>query len=416
MDLELVTVGTELLLGFTIDTNAAEIGRAVSAVGARVVRRASVGDDVQAIREAVADGLRRTGFVVVTGGLGPTTDDVTKRAVAELFDAPLEVHEEYLRELKDRFARYGRAPMPPSNRSQAEVPRGATVLHNPRGTAPGLLLEGELGAVMLLPGVPLEMRLMVEAHLVPLLERLAGSDPSARRVTRSRTLRTTGITESGLASGIAQVEQKLEDVSLAFLPGWDGVDLRLTAWNLPEERADVVLDRAEAALRPILGEHHYGVDETDLAGVVIDRLRERDLTLAVAESCTGGIVGARLTAMPGASDVFRGAVAAYANEIKIHLLGVPAGLIEAEGAVSEAVARAMAHGVSQACGSSAAVAVTGIAGPAGGTVEKPVGTVWLAATVGALARSRRVHFPGDREEVRHRAAQAALDLLRRLLS
>jgi len=416
MDLELVTVGTELLLGFTIDTNAAEIGRAVSAVGGRVVRRASVGDDMQPIRDAVGDGLRRTGFVVVTGGLGPTSDDVTKRAVAQLFDAPLEVHEEYLRELEDRFARYRRGPMPPSNRSQAEVPRGATVLPNPRGTAPGLLLEAGVGTVLLLPGVPHEMRLMVETHLVPLLKRLAGSVPSARRVTRSRTLRTTGITESGLASAIGHLGQMPEDVSLAFLPGWDGVDLRLTAWSLPEEQAEAALDRAEAALRPVLAEHYYGAGETDLAAVVISRLRKQGLTLAVAESCTGGMVGARLTAVPGASEVFRGAVVAYANEVKIHTLGVAAALVDAEGAVSDAVARAMARGVARAFSSGAAIAVTGIAGPTGGTAEKPVGTVWVAATVGDHARSRHVRFPGGREEVRHRAAQAALDSMRGLLS
>ncbi len=415
MDLELVTIGTELLLGFTIDSNAADIARAVSGAGGRVVRRASVGDDGAAIRDAVGDALKRTGFVVVTGGLGPTGDDITKHAVAELFGAPLVLDESYLRELEERFAKYGRGPLPPSSRSQAEMPCGAVVLPNRRGTAPGLAFENSDGTVVLLPGVPLEMRMMVEEHLVPMIRDRAAAGSRSPPVTRSLTLRTTGITESGLVSLLEGVEEALEDVSLAYLPGVGGVDLRLTAWSVPEDNAATLLERAAGLLRPRLGRYCYGIENTDLAAVLLDQLRALGLTVAVAESCTGGLVGARLTAIPGSSDVFVGGFTTYSNKVKTTALGVPETLIADHGAVSEAVGLEMVRGAMRQLGTGAGIAVTGIAGPAGGTAEKPVGTVWIAAA--ARDRKRAVHqrFPGGREEVRQRSAQAALDLLRLLL-
>jgi nicotinamide-nucleotide amidase len=416
MDLEIVTVGTELLLGFTIDSNSADISRAVSRVGGRVVRRVSVPDDERQIRDAVAGALRRSRFVVVTGGLGPTRDDVTKRAVAGLFAAPLELDEAYLLELEARFASYGRGPMPPSNRSQAEVPRGATVLRNPRGTAPGLLLEGRLGTAVLLPGVPQEMRRMLAQHLVPLVRDRASHDGGGPAVVHSRMLRTTGVTESGLASALEPVLDELGPVSVAYLPGFDGVDLRLTAWRLTAAHAAEALDAAAARLLPLLGRWCYGTEEDDLAAVVLDALRSRGLTLAVAESCTGGLVGARLTAIPGASDVFVGGVIAYADTLKTGLLSVAHELLAAHGAVSEQVASAMAGGAMDRFATNAAVAVTGVAGPSGGSDEKPVGTVWLAARVGEKEHAICRRFPGQRSEVRHRAAQSALDLLRLLLN
>ena len=416
MDLEIVTVGTELLLGFTIDSNTADISRAVSRVGGRVVRRVSVPDDERQIRDAVAGALRRSRFVVVTGGLGPTRDDVTKRAVAALFGAPLELDEAYLRELETRFASFRRGPMPPSNRSQAEVPRGATVLRNPRGTAPGLLLEGGLGTAVLLPGVPQEMRRMLEQDLVPLVKDRASHEGGGLAVVHSRLLRTTGVTESGLASALEHLLDDLGPVSLAYLPGLDGVDLRLTAWRLTVTEASAALDRAAARLMPTLDRWCYGTDDDDLAAVVLDALRAQRLRLAVAESCTGGLVGARLTAIPGASDVFVGGVIAYADELKTELLSVSPGLLEAHGAVSEDVAAAMARGATDRFGADAALAVTGVAGPAGGSDEKPVGTVWLAARVGEREHVVCRRFPGQRREVQHRSAQSALDLVRLMVN
>jgi len=408
MKLEVVTIGTELVLGLTPDTNAADLGRALAAAGAEIVRHVSVPDRPAAIRAAIADALERTGFVIATGGLGPTRDDMTKVEVAALFGKTLQVDQSVLRSLEARFRRLGR-PMPAINRTQAEVPEGATVLPNPRGTAPGLWLEDDRGRVaILLPGVPSEMRGLLVEEVLPRIAQRVGS----RRVVLSRTLRTTGVPESALAERIGLVEEDIAPLTLAYIPSIDGVDLRLTAWSLPPDEAERRLTEAAAGLRARLEEHYYGQDGTDLAAVVLDLLRAE--RLAVGESCTGGLVAARITAVPGASEVFVGGVVAYANGVKTDLLDVPASTIEAHGAVSEEAVRAMAEGVQRRFDAGATIAVTGIAGPGGGTPEKPVGTVWLAARRGSETRAMKRVFPGDRGEVRARAAQAALDLLRRL--
>ncbi len=410
MKLEVVTIGTELVLGLTPDTNAADLGRALAAAGAEIVRHVSVPDRPAAIRAAVADALEQTGFVIVTGGLGPTRDDMTKVEVAALFGMPLQLDESVLQSLEARFRRLGR-PMPAVNRTQAEVPQGATVLPNPRGTAPGLWLEDRHGRVaVLLPGVPSEMRgLLVEEVLPRVVQRIGD-----RRVVLSRTVRTTGVPESALAERIGPIEEDIAPLTLAYLPSTEGVDLRVTAWSMPEGEADRRLAACLAILRERAGEHCYGEDGADLAAVVLERLRGQ--RLAVGESCTGGLVAARITAIPGASTVFVGGVVAYANGVKTDLLDVPAATLEAHGAVSEEAVRAMAEGVQRRFNAGATIAVTGIAGPGGGTPEKPVGTVWLAARVGATMRTVKRVFPGERAEIRARAAQAALDLLRRLLT
>jgi nicotinamide-nucleotide amidase len=413
--LEVVTVGTELVLGLTLDTNAAELGRALAAAGAEIVRHVSVPDRPELIRAAVADALARTGFVITTGGLGPTRDDMTKHEVAALFGKPLELDQGVLRSLEERFRRLGR-PMPAVNRTQAEVPAGATVLPNPRGTAPGLWIEDEAGrVVVLLPGVPSEMRgLLAEEVLPRIVARLHGRGED-RRVVRSRTIRTTGVPESALAERVGAIEGDLAPLTLAYLPSVEGVDLRVTAWALREDEAERLLAAAAEQLRVRAGEDCYGEDSTDLAAAVLERLRARRARLAVAESCTGGLLAGRVTAVPSASDVFVGGVVAYDDHVKTHWLGVPAALLEAHGAVSEEVVRAMAEGAQRHFAVDAALAVTGIAGPGGGTPEKPVGTVWLAARFGAEERVVKRVFPGDRGDVRARSAQAALDLLRRLL-
>ncbi|KPK00800.1 MAG: hypothetical protein AMS20_14890 [Gemmatimonas sp. SG8_28] len=415
MDVEIVTVGTELLLGFTVDTNATEISRALAAVGGRVVRRVTVADDRVPLRDAVAGALRRSRFVVITGGLGPTSDDITKRTVADLFRLPLELDEEYLRELETRFRRHRHREMPPSNRSQAEAPRGAVRLPNPRGTAQGLVIDGPIGTAVLLPGVPGEMRQILQDHVVPLVRQRVQVGAGGPAVIRSRTLRTTGVTESGLADLLGPLEADLGGVTLAYLPGWEGVDLRLTVWGMDESAADEALDGAAGTLVAALGARYYGAGDRDLAAVVLDSLRESGRTVAVAESCTGGLVGGRLSAVPGASDAFVGGVIAYADAAKVTALGVPTELLDREGAVSEAVARSMAEGVTRRFAAAAAIAVTGIAGPTGGTPEKPVGTVWMAALAGGRTDAVQRIFPGGRDEVRYRSAQAALDLLRRVL-
>lgn len=409
MNIELITIGTELLLGFTIDTNGAELARTLGAVGVRVVRRTSVGDDAGAIRDALDRSLARTGAVITTGGLGPTRDDITKTVVADLLNRPLEWSDDVWAQVLARYARLGRAPVE-SNRTQAMVPRGAVVLPNRWGTAPGLWIDDDRGLIVMLPGVPREMRRLLEHELVPrILPRGAGM------AVRSATVRTTGVPESTLAERLGEIETAIAPLTLAYLPGVDGVDLRLTAWDMTPVEAAARLDEAAAQLRAIAGESSYGGDDADLAAVVLDAARARGCTIAVAESCTGGLVGGRLTAVPGSSDVFLGGLICYADEAKTQLAGVPAELIAEHGAVSEAVARALAVGARTRLGADTAVAVTGIAGPGGGTPEKPVGTVWFATAAGEAVVSRKVMFGGERDEIRARAAQTALFLLLRAI-
>lgn len=410
MHIELVTVGTELLLGFTVDTNGAEIGRALAAVGVRVVRRTAVADDVGAIRDAVATALRRTGAVITTGGLGPTADDITKSAVAALFGARLQFDPAVWADVEERFARFGRVPTP-SNRGQAEVPEGAVVLPNRWGTAPGLWLEGDPGLVIMLPGVPVEMRNILATSVVPrLAERGGGAG-----VIRSVTVRTTGIGESTLAERLGDIDEVLAPLSLAYLPGFGSVDLRVTAWNLPPEEADRLLESAAGLLAERAGHYAYGRGDDDLAELILADLRRRGWTIAVAESCTGGLLGGRLTAIPGSSSQFVGGVVAYADDTKQRLLGVSPELLAAHGAVSEPVARQMAIGATRALGADVAVSVTGIAGPDGGSAEKPVGTVWLGFALPDGADAVLAKLVGTRDEIRGRATQQALyQLWRRL--
>jgi nicotinamide-nucleotide amidase len=402
MQVELVTIGTELLLGFTVDTNSAFVGQQLAAIGVHVVRRTSVGDDPAAIAGAVRDALARTGFVITTGGLGPTRDDITKTAVAALFDAPLEFQQPLWDDLVAKFARFGRVPSD-ANRCQAEVPRGAAVLANSRGTAPGLWLSGPPGEAVLLPGVPAEMRGLIADVVAPRL-----ADRGSGAAIASLVVRTTGIPESTLGDRLAGLEPTLSPITLAYLPGLDGVDLRLTAWDVPANRAAASLRAAAAALRAELGDLAYGTGDDDIAAHLLGELERRGARLALAESCTGGLVGQRITAVPGSSATFVGGVIAYANEAKYGLLGVDPALVERCGAVSEEVAAAMARGAQHAFGVAAALSVTGIAGPDGGTPEKPVGTVCLGFAVGDRVDTRRIGFPGGRADVRARAAQAAL--------
>jgi nicotinamide-nucleotide amidase len=413
---ELVTIGDELLLGFTIDTNAAHLSRTLAESGLEVVRRTTVGDDAAEIAGAVSEALERTGAVITTGGLGPTSDDLTKPAIAALFGRDMRLDPGVAADLEKRWrTRFPGSVFPASNRTQAEIPVGARILANAHGTAPGIWLEDERGRwVAMLPGVPREMRGMLGDALLPLLrDRLKGEvNPIV-----SRTLRTTGIAESAIADLLGRNfpgRDTPDALPLAYLPGVAGVDLRVTARGFAHGEATRLVDEAVAKLREKLAPYAYGEDETDIAAVVLDLCRARGLTIAVAESCTGGMLGERLTSVPGSSDVFLGGVIAYHNDIKRDALGVRQADLDAFGAVSEPVALQMAAGVRERMGADIGISVTGVAGPGGGTAEKPVGLVWIAAHV-SDGKARRLHAGGDRAEIRQRAVQAALEMLRRTL-
>jgi nicotinamide-nucleotide amidase len=416
---ELITIGDELLLGFTIDTNAAHISRTLATNGIEVVRRTTVGDEADKIAQAVREALDRTRSVITTGGLGPTSDDLTKPAIAAIFGRKMKLDESIAAQLEQRWrARFPTSSYPQSNRAQAEIPEGARILTNRHGTAPGIWLEDEKGRwVAMMPGVPREMRGMLKEELLPAI--LARSKGEAT-VVYSVTLRTTGIAESAIAEllgpdFLGAPGTELGSLPLAFLPGVAGVDLRVTAKGLPRERAEPLVRKAIEKLRTKVAAYVYGEDEVDLAAVVLDKCRSLGITLAVAESCTGGMLGERLTNVPGSSDVFLGGVIAYHNDVKRDSLGVKADDIERYGAVSEQVALLMAAGVRERLKAKIGVSITGVAGPGGGSPEKPVGLVWVAVQY-ADGRTRRLHLPGDRNEIRQRATQAALEMVRRTLS
>lgn len=406
-------MGDELLLGTTVDTNAAWIGRRLAARGIPVVRRYTVGDDADEIRRAVSDGVDVADLVLVTGGLGPTPDDLTRDAVAAWLGLPLREDPEVLRSIEARFRRRGVDELPSPNRRVAQVPQGARKLANPVGTAPGLVLDHEDSIIVLLPGVPSELRAIVE---VGLDETLVETFTSRLQPVFHRVIHTTGIPESLLSAKVTDVLGGApQTVRLAFLPDVRGVDLRLTVVSGDPREAEELLDGMEDRLRATVEPWRFETDEGDLADAVSAALRREGLRLAVAESCTGGLVTKRITDLKGSSEVLEGGVVAYANEVKMKHLGVDPAVLDREGAVSEAVARQMALGVAGRFGVACGMGITGVAGPGGGTEEKPVGTVWIAASVSGRTVARRERFPGDRTGVRERAAQAALFLLLRLL-
>lgn len=412
--IELVTIGDELLLGQTIDTNAAFLSEQLAAAGLMVTRRTTVGDDAASITTAVRDALARARIVITTGGLGPTRDDFTKSVISQMYGRELVIDEYYLEKYRQRWAQRG-MEMPASNRTQAEHPAGSHILKNRLGSAQGIVLDDEsLGMTIMLPGVPHELRNMTVESVIPyVLEQIT----DRAHPIMWRTLRVTSIPESLLAERINHVVDDIAPLGVAFLPNFAGVDLRITSWGAFS--ADIALslfDEAERKVREVLGRSVYGTGNDDLAAVVGELLRTEKLTLSVAESCTGGMLGARITAVAGSSDYFIGGFLTYANDAKVELVGVRPQTLQASGAVSEEVVREMAMGARDRTGAEVSIAISGIAGPEGGSADKPVGLVWTAVAVRDVVKAKKFIFPGDRDEVRQRAAQFGLALLYEMLA
>ena len=408
-----VTVGEELLSGETVETNGSWLSKRLAELGIPVVKRWVVGDDPDSIQQAVSEGVRQAELVLVTGGLGPTTDDRTRPAVADLFGLELRLDQSVLEELRERFRARGFGDLPPSNNVQAQVPRGARVIPNARGSAPGLWIDREGRVIVLAPGVPREVYAMYEVEIEGRIREHFG--PRLTPVVH-RTFHTTGISESVLGERVEVVREELPDgVALASLPYLGGVSLRIsTAGGRDEARER--LDRAEHVLSSVLAPYRFDAESGDLVEALAEQLVRRGLSLAMAESCTGGLLAKRITDRPGSSAYFRGGIVAYADDIKSEILGVEEPVLEAEGAVSEPVVEGMARGVAECLDADIGIGVTGIAGPEGGTEEKPVGTVWYGVSYqGRVVASRRV-FPGDREAIRERATQAALHLLFKIVT
>ncbi len=408
MDAEIIAVGTELLLGQSTDTNSAWIAGNLARLGFNVFHIQSVGDNERRMEEAFRQALSRSGLVVVTGGLGPTVDDVTRKAASRALQKPLIFHEDLSKEIEERYRSRNQA-YPKTNANQAFLPQGATVLSNPSGTAPGFLSKAGKSFMACLPGVPSEMKAMFETQLEPKLREM---NPG-RVVILSRTYRTTGLPESQLNERILELFENSLNPTVAVLAHAEGVDVRLTARAEGDAAALELLDGLGKKMTALLPHHIYGWDRDDLETIVGRLLDTRNLTLALGESLTGGLVAHRLTQVPGSTRYFRRAYVTYSDLSKTELLKVPSELIRAHGAVSRETALAMAKGCRAADGSDLGLATTGIAGPGGATGEKPVGLVYTALADEAHSWVREFRFTGPRETVKRKAAQAALEMVRR---
>jgi nicotinamide-nucleotide amidase len=406
---EIIAIGSELLTPERTDTNSLWLTEKLNSVGIEVRLKTIVGDDDARLEESIRDALRRSGVIVTTGGLGPTEDDITRKIAARAMGRRLMLDERVLEQIRGKFARWGRK-MPEINSRQAMVVEAAEVLDNPQGTAPGMLLEHEGRTVVLLPGPPREMRPMFEQHVLPRLAAKAGDVRVVRRV-----LRVTGMGESAVDERIAPVYTQYKNPQTTILFNKSEIEIHLTAQGKTEQEAELLIDGLSGQLEERLGDSIFAFRGERIEEVVGLRLAVGGFTLALAESCTGGLVAERLTEVPGSSVYFKEAVVAYSNEAKVRLLGVPSDLIAEHGAVSAPVAEAMAEGARLRAETDFGLSVTGIAGPGGGSEEKPVGLVYIALSDDAHTEHRRLLLPGDRQLIRWRAAQAALDLLRRRL-
>ena len=409
----ILAVGSELLTPLRIDTNSLHITEQLNALGIDVVFKAVTGDNREELAHAVRATIARVDLLVVCGGLGPTDDDVTRDAVADVLGLPMSEDPAITERIRQRFASRGWT-MPEINRRQAMVPRGAAVLPNPNGTAPGLWIEHERGLVVLLPGPPRELKPML-AQLVEGRFRDCGGTMTLRRRIIRITGRTESHTDEALQPLYTEWSRAAVPISATILAALGQIELHLSACCDDAGRLDASLDRAVAQVQEVLGLDAYSVDGRALEAVVGDLLATRGLRVAVAESCTGGLITSRLTDIPGSSRYIDRSVVTYSNSSKTEMLGVPETLLAAHGAVSEPVAQAMADGIRDTAGVEVGVAVTGIAGPGGGTAEKPVGMVCIAAVTPGARRVRTARFVGDREQVKFQASQGALDMVRRML-
>ncbi|HEX5078558.1 MAG TPA: competence/damage-inducible protein A [Geminicoccaceae bacterium] len=408
MRCEVVAVGTELLLGQIVDTNSSWIGARLALAGIDSHFQTKVGDNLGRIVGAIRLALERSDAVILCGGLGPTQDDITREAIAQVMDVPLIRDAAIVARIRALFAARGRH-MTENNLRQADVPQGAWPIPQMPGTAPGLVCPLGEKVIYAVPGVPHEMEEMLSGTVLPDLQRRAG----VSAVITSRVLRTWGQSESGLAEMLAERITELDALgnpTLAFLAsGIEGIKVRITAKTADQATADAILAAEEARLRALLGDYVFGVDDETMESVTLDLLRARGLTLAVAESLTGGLMSARICALPGCGDVYRGGVVAYEVAVKQKLLGVPEGPV-----VTAQAAEAMADGVRAAVGTDVGLATTGVAGP-DEQEGQPVGTLFIGLALGDRVMSEGARLPGDRNRVRQYSVISALNFLRRTL-
>ncbi|MHB8755174.1 MAG: competence/damage-inducible protein A [Candidatus Acidiferrales bacterium] len=407
MDAEIIAVGSELLTPYRLDTNSLFLTAELNRLGFHVRRKHVIGDRDDDLRDVFLRALERVDVVISCGGLGPTEDDRTREILAEALGRKLKRNDEILRNIQERFRKFGRT-MPEVNTRQAMVPEGAEPLENTRGTAPGLWLESSGKVIVLLPGPPTELQPMFVREVKP---RLARRGANLRLYTRD--LRITGLPESDVDQRVAPIYKEYAGTETTILAALGEIQLHPRVWSEDEVAATKLLDEMVKRFALVLGENLFSTSGETLEDVVARGLQEHHATIAVAESCTGGMLAARLTNVPGSSSYFRGGVVSYSNDLKSAWVDVPKELIEAKGAVSSEVALAMSDGIRRRTGATLGVGVTGIAGPGGATPEKPVGLVHIAIADEKGTKERNFRFPGDRDRIRHQATQAALDMVRR---
>ncbi|MBL0175703.1 MAG: competence/damage-inducible protein A [Ignavibacteria bacterium] len=408
MTAEIISIGDELLIGQTVNTNASFLGEKLSAIGVRVARVTTVGDDRAAMLQAFERAWAEHDAVITTGGLGPTHDDITRAVVVDFFRTRLVFSRFVMQDIEAMFARLNR-PVHAANRDQAMVPEAAAVIRNANGTAPGFHFADRGRHFFVTPGVPYEMQAMAESVIVPVLR---ASVTEHRAVVN---LRSTGIPESVLAMRLDGIDAFLGDAALAYLPSPLGVTLRVSAIDTVPREAEKRRDAMKRFILDRVAEYVYGEDGVTLEQTVGTLLRGRGSTLAVAESCTGGLLANRITDVPGSSAYFERGAVTYSNASKTAMLGVDPAIIAAHGAVSRETAVALAIGARETAGTSFGLSTTGVAGPDGGSAEKPVGTVWIGLSAEGFADAWRYDFGTNRARTKLRATQAALDLLRRRL-
>ncbi len=410
MNAEIITVGTELLLGQIVDTNFAFISQRLAEAGMNIYYKTSVGDNEKRISETIKLALSRSDAVIITGGLGPTVDDVTRAALVKTFNLKLVLNENVLKHMQSFFD-LRKIKMPQNNLSQALVPNGSTVIENKNGTAPGLIVPVDKRFIIILPGVPSEMKPMMTESVIPFLKEHFRSEG----ILKSRVLKVYGLGESRIDELINELFRFCTNPTIALLASHLEVKIRLTARAKDEKEADELLSKLELQLRDKLHENIFAVNEDTMEKAAAMLLTLKRLTLATAESCTGGLLSSRLTDVPGSSAYFlRGAVT-YSNQAKIDTLAVKKISLDMYGAVSKQVAEEMAEGARKLAGSDIGLSVTGIAGPDGGTLEKPVGLVYIAISTDTEMLSKEFRFSGERIWIKERTAQSALDMLRRYL-
>lgn len=407
MKAEIIATGTELLLGETLNTSVHYLTGKLSALGIEVDYHTTVGDNSERLEQVLRHGIERSDLVVTTGGLGPTIDDLTKELVAKVLGVEMELDEESFRSIKEFFARR-HGPMPMSDKKQAYFPKGAVILPNLLGTAPGALISVKGKHVLILPGPPFEMQPMFEKFAYPELERLLGQDKQQMIV---RVVKVFGMGESSIEQVLTELMQK-GTPSITLLAKKAEMHIRMVVRGLPADKADQLLSSTEQEIRAKLGDKVFGCDDETMIKIVKEALLNKKRTIAVAESCTGGLLGAALTQEPGSSEVFLGGVISYADAVKKQLLRVQNETLAERGAVSAEVAMQMAEGIKRLTGADLGLATTGIAGPDGGSAEKPVGLVYIGFATPEGVEARRFQFYGGRDTVRQLTVQAALNWVR----